>query len=312
MKPQAIENSPAENANPRLTVYFDGACPLCRREIGLYRKRRGADAVDWVDVACLDAETVAPDLSRSEALARFHVRRPDGTLVSGARGFGALWAVLPGFRWLATLLRPAFAGALLEIGYRAFLVVRPSLQRLAARADARSASDYPGWLERELRSDHAGETGAVAIYLGILRTSRSRQVRRFATRHLRTERRHLVILRQMLPKQARSKLLGLWHVAGWLTGALPALCGPHAVYATIEVVESFVDRHYRQQLDKLADDQARMPLRMALESCHRDELAHRDEARRLATGTTQRLPLRLWLGAVAFGSKAGVALARRF
>ena len=26
---------------PPLTVYYDGACPVCRREIGFYRKRTG-------------------------------------------------------------------------------------------------------------------------------------------------------------------------------------------------------------------------------------------------------------------------------
>ncbi len=32
-------------------VYFDGACPLCRREISLYRKLDKEGVISWVDVA---------------------------------------------------------------------------------------------------------------------------------------------------------------------------------------------------------------------------------------------------------------------
>ena len=64
-----------------LTVYYDGACPVCRREIGFYQKRTGG-AVSYCDVAT--EASPAPDLDREAALKRFHVRLPDGALVSGA------------------------------------------------------------------------------------------------------------------------------------------------------------------------------------------------------------------------------------
>jgi predicted DCC family thiol-disulfide oxidoreductase YuxK len=93
----AVCAGPPGHIPGKLTVHYDVACPLCRREIDFYRGRGGAGLVEWVDAAGSDAELLAPDLVRADALARFHVRLPDGTLESGSRGFAALWSVLPGF-----------------------------------------------------------------------------------------------------------------------------------------------------------------------------------------------------------------------
>lgn len=104
-----------------LTVYYDGACPVCSREIGFYRKRTGT-GVDYCDVAT--EVCPAPDLGREEALRRFHVRRADGTLVSGAEAFLALWRETPGFRWAAVLLSPRPVVAVLDLAYAGFLRLR--------------------------------------------------------------------------------------------------------------------------------------------------------------------------------------------
>jgi ubiquinone biosynthesis monooxygenase Coq7 len=107
---------------------------------------------------------------------------------------------------------------------------------------AKIAGGLPG-LIGDLRSDHAGETSAVAIYLGILAVSRDPKIRAFAQEHLATEREHIARMEALLRPGQRSVLLPLWRVAGWLTGFLPALAGPRAVYATIDAVETFVDHH---------------------------------------------------------------------
>jgi 3-demethoxyubiquinol 3-hydroxylase len=171
----------------------------------------------------------------------------------------------------------------------------------------------------ELRSDQAGESGAVAIYRGILAISRDSSVRAFASRHLATEQEHLRLINTWVPPARRSRLLPVWHLAGWVTGALPALVGRRAVYTTIAAVETFVDRHYADQLrmiDALPADAVRADLRALLAACQADEIEHRDEARELSQGNKSRvvivLAARVWAAVVGAGSAAGVSLARRF
>ena len=169
----------------------------------------------------------------------------------------------------------------------------------------------PAELVGELRSDHAGETGAVWIYRGVLAIARDAGVRDFARRHRATEQRHLDLVAALLPPSQRSRLLVPWRVAGFLTGALPALFGPRAVYATIAAVETFVDRHYQQQIDRLAERPEHAALRALLIECQTDECEHRDEALSLQATPPGRW-LRAWCGVVGHGSATAVRIARRF
>ena len=119
-----IVNSNPDRTLAPLTVYFDGGCPVCSREIAHYRRQPGAEVCAWVDASrCADAELGA-GLTRAAALGRFHVRRADGELVDGMRGFATLWRVLPRSAWLGRIASFGPMLALLEFAYQGFLVMR--------------------------------------------------------------------------------------------------------------------------------------------------------------------------------------------
>ena len=129
---------PAERATPScprspptlttLTVLFDGACPLCRNEIGIYRGLKARAPVSFSDIS--DASVSLPaGTTRAQLLSRFHVCEPDGKLLSGAEAFLALWERMPGWRWLAFLGRAPGAAWAMERAYVSFLRFRPTIQR---------------------------------------------------------------------------------------------------------------------------------------------------------------------------------------
>ena len=112
--------------SPELTIYYDGSCPLCRREIALYRRQHGAERLAWVDVSA--AAALAEGLSCETAMRRFHVRESSGRLLGGGAAFARLWRALPGWRVLGwTFALPPLSWGL-ELAYRLFLPLRPRLQ----------------------------------------------------------------------------------------------------------------------------------------------------------------------------------------
>lgn len=114
------------------TVYFDGSCPLCRAEIGYYRRTDQDGALCFVDVS--EAGAAVPDgLTQQRAMDRFHVRAGDGRVLSGAAAFVEVWSRLPRWRWAARVASLPGGLAILELGYRIFLPVRPLVSRLFGR-----------------------------------------------------------------------------------------------------------------------------------------------------------------------------------
>lgn len=108
----------------RPTVFFDGGCPLCRREIAHYRRLDRHGRIHWFDVAEPGVQLDQFGLDRTAVMARFHVRDADGRMLTGAAAFVALWRCLPGYRHLARLVSALHLTGLLEWGYRRFAVWR--------------------------------------------------------------------------------------------------------------------------------------------------------------------------------------------
>jgi predicted DCC family thiol-disulfide oxidoreductase YuxK len=120
-----------DNAVPSCaTVYYDGACPICQREIAIYKRKADRQGVAFVDAAACDVSLLGNGLTREAALGRMHVRRADGNLVSGAAAFAELWQAVPGFRLIGRIVSFAPVTWVLELAYRASLKIRPYLQPL--------------------------------------------------------------------------------------------------------------------------------------------------------------------------------------
>ena len=118
----------------QVTVWHDGDCPLCRREIAAMRRLDRRGAITFVDAT---GSGTCP-LDRTEMLERFHAREDGGPLLSGAAAFAAMWRSILVLRPLGEAARNRMVLSLLERLYGGFLRVRPHLQRWATRRKVRT------------------------------------------------------------------------------------------------------------------------------------------------------------------------------
>lgn len=120
-----------------LEVLYNDSCPICSREIAAYARaaERSGAAVAFVPLGSADPAVWGID--GETARRRLHLRQ-NGAVVAGLPAFAALWAALPGTRWLSRLvtLRPVrpLAGALYD------RVLAPLLYAMDRRRRARAAA----------------------------------------------------------------------------------------------------------------------------------------------------------------------------
>lgn len=120
---------------PKLLIWYDGGCPLCRREIALMRRLDRRQAIEFVDVS--HEESACPR-DRAELLARFHALE-NGQILSGAAAFAAMWRAIPSLRPIGLAARNPTILQMLERLYVRFLRIRPRLQAFARWSERRSA-----------------------------------------------------------------------------------------------------------------------------------------------------------------------------
>ena len=109
-------------AQSKMTAFYDGGCPVCRLEVNHYQ-RIGGDAVEWVDVCALDDAALAKasdGKSRTDLLGAMHVRDGDKWQI-GVATFPALWRKMPGWRHFAWVFKVPGVTALAEFSYKGFL-----------------------------------------------------------------------------------------------------------------------------------------------------------------------------------------------
>ena len=103
-----------------VTVYFDGSCGICSREIGYYRQIADPGIFSWLDVSKAEVSLDHESFTRLDALKFLHVRDQAGHLHVGVSAFVVIWRQLRGWRKVAYLARTPGVNSLLEFCYRVF------------------------------------------------------------------------------------------------------------------------------------------------------------------------------------------------
>ncbi len=114
--------------NWNIKIFFDGACPLCSREMAFLRNRNIEGKIYFEDTSAPNFNPAQFGLS-SEADRLIHAMLPDGSLISGLEVFRRVYKEV-GLGWLLAptgwpVLRP-----LCDIAYRIFAKNRKKIGSL--------------------------------------------------------------------------------------------------------------------------------------------------------------------------------------
>ncbi len=109
-------------------VFFDGACPLCSKEVKLYKKLAANDKtlgkyddceIEWIDISKSKTELKEQGIQYADAMQLMHVKDASGTHQVGIDAVLTVWDHIPYYRKLSKFLKsvPALY-PLLDKAYR--------------------------------------------------------------------------------------------------------------------------------------------------------------------------------------------------
>ncbi len=120
------------NPEAKLTIYYDGLCHLCSREIEHYRQRMNRiphpETVSFVDITLPDFNPVQEGIDPEMVHRTMHVKE-NNQIITGVDAFLTIWRYIPGYRWLYHIVRLPILYTLSKMSYALFARIRPLLPK---------------------------------------------------------------------------------------------------------------------------------------------------------------------------------------
>ena len=117
------------NALEKLTLFYDGACPLCQAEILFLSRRNQAGLLDFVDINSERFDSAKIGISCDQALAAMYGQYDSGALIQGVDVFSEAYRRAD-LTFLAWVFSRKSLQAIWQMAYRFFAKNRHAISRL--------------------------------------------------------------------------------------------------------------------------------------------------------------------------------------
>ncbi|WP_415895726.1 thiol-disulfide oxidoreductase DCC family protein [Neptuniibacter sp. PT34_22] len=105
-------------------VFFDGGCPLCKKEINHYQRVDTDSSIEWVDIYLNPERLSDHNIELNAAMERLHSIHSDGTTITGVASFLLIWENLPRYKKIASVIKALKLEPLSEFIYTRFAAWR--------------------------------------------------------------------------------------------------------------------------------------------------------------------------------------------
>ncbi len=118
-----------------LSIYYDGSCPLCTREIDHYKKIDNQNKLRYVDISDLSFSQISEGLEGKNIQKFFHIKSSTNEAYTGVDAFYKIWETLDCFKALQFMYKIYPLKLIMKLTYIFFANVRPYLPKKKCTKD---------------------------------------------------------------------------------------------------------------------------------------------------------------------------------
>ena len=120
----------------KLTIFFDGGCPLCKREADFMQSRNQKGFLEFIDINSSDfSSRFNSRITYKQAMERIHALKSDGSIIKNIKVFQEAYDLI-GLGWIYAPTKIHFFEKFFEFIYglwakhRLKITFRPSIEKL--------------------------------------------------------------------------------------------------------------------------------------------------------------------------------------
>ena len=120
----------------KLTIFFDGGCPLCKREVDFLQSRNQKGYLSFIDINTSDFYLdLKYEITYKQAMERIHALKSDGSVIKDIKVFQEAYTLI-GLGWIYAPTKLPVLDKFIEFiyliwaKYRLKLTFRPSIEKL--------------------------------------------------------------------------------------------------------------------------------------------------------------------------------------
>ncbi len=127
----------------KLTIFFDGGCPLCRREVDFLQSRNQKGHLGFIDINSSDFSLdLKYGITYKQAMERIHALKIDGSVIKDIKVFQEAYGLI-GLGWIYAPTKLPILDKFIEFfyglwaKYRLKITFRPSIEKLCSERDCK-------------------------------------------------------------------------------------------------------------------------------------------------------------------------------
>ena len=128
---------------PKLTIFFDGGCPLCKREVDFLQSKNQKGALSFIDINTSDfSSDLKYGITYKQAMDRIHAMKSDGSVIKDIKVFQEAYSLI-GLGWIYAPTKLPILDKFIEFiyglwaKYRLKITFRPSIEKLCSERDCK-------------------------------------------------------------------------------------------------------------------------------------------------------------------------------